>query len=199
MVIRHDVNMGLGASFRESVERARGRKFMIVPGDNDLSRETLSILLRHYDAADLVMCFFLNRERRSHARNLLSDLFAAFYTLAFGIRVQYLNGPSVFPTELLRKAGLISSRFSIVAEAHVKLLRQGVTFVEIPGYMQTGAQGSNALTWRAFRETLSVFVRLVWDVRLRRRRLFSQQPRRIELPIYVGHPGVITPAIGRGA
>ena len=177
-VIHHRANQGLGASFREALAQAGGRKFLIVPGDNDLSPTTLALLLRHRDAADLV-----NREERGLRRNVLSDLFATIYKLAFDVHVQYLNGPSVYPTAVLRRADLISSRFSIVAEAHVKLLRQGLTFVEVPGYMQTGAEGSNALSLRALRETVIVFLRLWWDVHVRRRRQYSGRPRRIEWPI----------------
>lgn len=182
-VIHHAANEGLGASFRDALHNAVGRKFLIVPGDNDLSADTLVLLLRHLHAADLVMCFFLNREERGRGRNVLSELFAALYAVVFDVHVQYLNGPSVYPSAFLREAGLISSRFSIVAEAHVKLLRQGLTFVEVPGYMQTGAAGSNALTWRALRETVIVFLRLMWDVHVRSRQRFSGRPRRIQWPI----------------
>jgi dolichol-phosphate mannosyltransferase len=182
-VIRHPTNQGLGASFREALARASGRKFLIVPGDNDLSFDTLTLLLRHRQAADLVMCFFLNREERGRWRNLLSDLFALTYAMAFDVHVRYINGPSVYPTALLREASLKSRRFSIVAEAHVKLLRQGASFIEVPGYMQTGTVGSNAVTFQAFTESMSVFLRLLWEIHVGHRRRFSAKPRRVACPI----------------
>jgi len=192
-VIHHRINLGLGASFREAVQQATGEKFLIVPGDNDLTSETLQLLLKNSRVAELVMCFFLNREERGRWRNAISDLFRLLYAIVFDLHVQYLNGPAVYPTASLRKLPLKSDRFSIVAEVNVKLLRQGLTYVEIPGYMQTGIAGSTALSFRAFREVISVFLRLIWDVHVTGRMHFNRRPRRVEKGIALLSDAIETP------
>lgn len=179
-VIHHEVNRGVGRSFRDIIRAATGEKLLIVPGDNDMSLETLTLLLRQLRTADLVMCFFMNREERGRLRNILSDLFAMLYMAAFDVYVQYVNGPCVYPVKELRQLELVSDRFSIVAEVNVKLLRQGLTYVEVPGYRQTNSEGSNALSMGSLGETISVFLRLLWEIHVRQRHLFSKRPRRMK-------------------
>jgi len=182
-LIQHPRNLGLGAAVRRAAAEARGGRFLIVPGDNDLAPATLAKLLRHAHAADLVMCYFPDRQARGVGRRLLSALFAWIYGAAFGVRVQYLNGPCVYPTDRVRAIELFSTRFSIVAEINVKLLRQGLTFVEIPGHRQTGLAGSTSLSLRNLREVVQVFLRLFAEVHFRCRRLYGRRPVRGILPM----------------
>lgn len=177
-VLRNGRNMGLGASFRRGLAEARGAKIMIAPGDNDLPRATLATLLAHADDADVVMCYFPDHALRGFARRLLSGLYGLIYAVAFGVRVRYLNGPSLYPTDRLRGINLRSDRFSIIAEINVKLLRQGLSFTEIPGQRQTGLEGSTSLSWRNLREVMVMFVKLLWEVRIRHRRAYGREPTR---------------------
>jgi len=186
-LIRHGVNRGLGQAFRTAVTAATGEKFLIVPGDNDMPAATIEALLAHADQADLVMCFFLNREQRGRMRHLLSTSFGLAYALCFDIYVEYINGPCVYPVQRLREIAYVSTRFSIVAETNVKLLRQGVSFLELPSYRQVGLEGSKSLSWRNLAETLRVFVQLLWQVHVSGRDRFSRRPRRVR-PVEVRHP-----------
>jgi len=181
-LLQNPRNLGLGASIRRAITEARGGRFMIVPGDNDLAPATLATLLRQAHAADLVMCYFPDRQARGAGRRLLSALFGRIYAAGFGVRVQYLNGPCVYPVDRLRALELFSTRFSIVAEINVKLLRQGLSFVEIPGHRQTGLAGSTSLSLRNLREVAAVFLRLFAEVHFRRRALYRRRPVRVSLP-----------------
>jgi glycosyltransferase involved in cell wall biosynthesis len=178
-LLRHPENRGLGAAFKTALAAAHGSKLMIVPGDNDLPAATLAALLRQAKRADLVMCYFPDRAQRGRSRQILSSLFGLAYATAFDVHVQYINGPSLYPVDRLRELELFSNRFSIVAEINVKLLRRGVTFIEIAGRRQTGLEGSTSLSWRNLRETLAVFVRLCYEVLWRDRRLYGRRPSRV--------------------
>ena len=103
----------------------------------------------------------------------------ALRPFAFGLRLRYINGPCVYPTRYLTELDLISSRFSIVAEINVKLLRQGLSYLQVPGNQQRGAEGSSALRLTSLLEVMSVFLRLVWQVHVSRRTLFSKRPREV--------------------
>ena len=179
VLLRHERNRGLGQALRTALAHAAGETFMIVPGDNDMPASTLLSLLDRAGEADMIMCYFPDRKKRGLARHLLSTLFGTIYAATFGISVQYINGPCLYPTDRLRALKLFSNRFSIVAEINVKLLRQGVSFLEIAGHRQTGLEGSTSLSWRNLRETISVFARLFFDVKLLDRRTFRLHPVRI--------------------
>lgn len=189
-LVRHPANRGLGQAFRTGLAEATGDKLMIVPGDNDLPAATLATLLTHRDHADLVMCYFPDRAQRGPARKLLSATFGGIYALCFGIRVQYINGPCLYPVARLRELELTSTRFSIVAETNVKLLRQGLSFCEFPSIRQVGLEGSTSLSWRNLRETMRVFMHLFWAIHVGQRARFAGRPRRVPTnePAPSGHP-----------
>ena len=152
---------------------------MIVPGDNDLPPATIGDLLKHAHAADLVMCFFMNREIRGRGRNILSTMFGLIYATAFDVHVQYINGPCLYPTAELRGLELVSNRFTIPAEINVKLLRRGVSFFEVVGFRQTGLAGSQSLSFRSLAEVTAVFIHLCWQIHWKNRQLYRRRPRRV--------------------
>lgn len=178
-LIRHPENRGLGQAFRTALVHATGEQLLIVPGDNDMPASTLDALLSHAADADMIMCFFLNREQRGLTRNVLSTLFGLMYATCFDVYVQYINGPCVYPVDRLRDLQLISTRFSIVAEINVKLLRQGITFLEVPSYRQTGLAGSTSFSLRNLAETASVFVRLFYEVHFKSPARYNHRPVRV--------------------
>jgi len=178
-LINNEVNLGVGQSMRKALAAAKYPKFIIVPGDNDMSVELLTQLFSNADRADLVMSYFLNREVRGVSRNIISTIFASIYMITFGIFVQYINGPCIYPTDRLRKLNLKANRFSIVVEATLKLLCSGASYYEVSGYMQKGLAGSTSLSWRNLTEVATSFLRLVWEIKLSGDPQFKQKPVRI--------------------
>jgi len=184
-LIQNSKNLGLGASIRRLIVEGKGEKFLFVPGDNDIPASTLELLFRNAYSAELVMCYFHNDEIRARPRLLLSTIFKLIYTICFDVYVQYFNGPAVYPLAKLRELELRSTRFSIVAEINVKLLRQGVTFAEVPGNRQVGLAGSTSLSLRSLLETMRVFLHVFFEVHLRNRDRYARRPVRVPMEISV--------------
>ncbi len=180
-VIHHATNMGLGASLKDAALIARGEKFVIIPGDNDMSPNLILSLFLNAKRADMVLCFYLNKEFRGRARNSISTLFGLIYMTVFDVVVQYINSPCLYPTARLRELKLISTRFSIAAEITIKLLKTGLTFCEIPGYMQTGLKGSRSLSIRTLAEVLATFCKLFYEIKIEKRQQFSKTPVRQQI------------------
>jgi len=178
-LVQHPQNRGLGSGLKTALAHARGRKFLIVPGDNDMPGSALRTLIAHAGIADMVMCYFHNREQRGRLRNGLSTVFGLVYASCFDVYVQYINGPCVYTVEQLRALTLHSTRFSIVAEINIKLLRQGVTYLEIPTHRQVGLDGSRSFSFRNLRETVRVFIHLLNEVHRKEAARYSRRPRRI--------------------
>ncbi len=181
-VLHHARPVGLGASFKEVLATARGDKTIIIPGDNDMSYDLILSLFQNVDTADLVLCFYLNREIRGRLRNVVSTLFGLTYMAVFGVFIQYINSPCLYPTAMLRDLDLTAKKFSIVAEATIKLLKKGVTFYEIPGYMQTGLESSRSLSWSSLVEVVTTFLALLYEIKWAKRREFNAVPVRVGVP-----------------
>ena len=191
-LIQNPRNLGLGASLRRAIDLAGSDKILFVPGDNDLPAATLDLLFRNADVADVVMCYFHNNEIRGRIRLLVSTLFTLVYTTCFDLYVQYLNGPAVYPVAKLHDLQLHSTRFSIVAEINVKLLRQGVTFAEVANNRQAGLDGSGSFSFANLLETARVFFQVLMDVYVRHPAKYASRPVRLsyELSLTAAAPDV---------
>lgn len=183
VVIHHETNLGLGAAMRHALALARYPKFAVVPGDNDMATDCITLLFRNADHADIVMFYFLNKEIRSVFRNVVSTIFGTIYMITFGIFVQWITCPCIWPTERLRTIDLKASRYSFNVEATVKLLCSGATYHEVGGYMQTGSVGSNALTLRNLGEVIRSYLRLVYEIKFAGRGRYDKKPRRVIVPL----------------
>jgi len=178
-LIQNPGNLGLGASIRRAIDAASAEKFLFIPGDNDIPSSTLELLFTNAYAAEVVMCYFHNNESRGRLRFLVSTLFMLIYTTCFDLYVQYINGPAVYPVARLRDLELHSTRFSIVAEINVKLMRQGITFIEVPSNRQVGLEGSTSFSLRSILEAFRVFAWVIVDVYIRDRQKYSLRPVRL--------------------
>jgi glycosyltransferase involved in cell wall biosynthesis len=178
-MIQNPKNLGLGTSMRRAIASAQGEKFLTIPGDNDISVSLLEQIFKNAYAAEVVMCYFQNDEVRGRPRFLLSTLFRLIYTTSFDIYAQYLNGPAVYPVGNLRELHLHSTRFSIPSEINVKLLRQGLTYVEIPSNRQGAPEHGTSVNLRNLMETFQVFLLVLLDVYVRDAPKYAFRPIRV--------------------
>lgn len=177
----HPANRGLGASIRAGIDMAHFPKFMVVPGDNDVSVGMLTMVLQFRDEADIILTAPLNKEQRNLWRNILSMFYQMAYMTVFDVYVSYINGPGIWPTEDARRAKLRSNRFSIISELNVKVLRMGRSFAEVPGYFQSGPKARRTVTLRNLLEVAGSFIRLARDVHFRRRAELGHRPVRKQI------------------
>jgi glycosyltransferase involved in cell wall biosynthesis len=187
-VITHPTNLGVGAAFRDALAVAKFDRFVIVPGDNDMSADVLRQLLQCRNSADIVMAFPINNENRTLPRNVLSFFYRMSYMVAFRIFVNYVNAPCVYPTEKLRALDLRSRRFSIIAEATTKLLRTGCSYAEIPGFFQSMQGTRSTVTLRNLAEVMRSFLSLLLDIHVVHRARYARVPRRVFIDIAGNSP-----------
>jgi glycosyltransferase involved in cell wall biosynthesis len=178
-VIHHQANLGLGSAIRSGLAVARCRKFMVIPGDNDVQRGLVDLMLRFCDHADMILTVPLNREIRTLSRMTLSLIYQLIHMMAFRVFVNYINGPGIWPTEAARAIELRGQRFSIISELNIKLLRSGCSYLEVPGYFQAGPKARRTVTSRNLTEVMTSFLALLYDIRVRHRSRFSLVPRRV--------------------
>lgn len=181
--IHHPVNKGIGYTIRNGIAAARGEQFILVPGDNDMSREFLRLMLSHRYDADMVVSVPINHEIRSLLRNMLSVLYRLAYMVGFRVYLNYFNGSCIYHTDKVRNLSIVSRGPSIIAEINTKLLRAGCTYCEIPGYFQTGSKPGRMLTFRNLLEVARTYLRLLMEVHVLRRSEFHGVSRRVYIDL----------------
>ncbi len=179
--IYHSENMGLGRSIVDGVHKASMPQFIIVPGDNDISLSSLSLMLHFRDAADLILTVPINKEVRPIGRQIISATYQILHNIFFGTSVGYLNGPGIWPTEQVKLLKLTSNRFSIISELNVKLLTKGIEFAEVPIYLQAEEPTRSTVNIKNMIEVVKVFLMLVVELNLKPDRQEKRPLNRVKI------------------
>jgi glycosyltransferase involved in cell wall biosynthesis len=190
--IHHPRNQGIGQSFIDALTIAKYDRITFFSGDNNAHRSTIDALFANFDKADVVISYFINTEARGRFRNLLSTVFSTIHVTFFDLHVKYINGNAVYPTELLRETQLNARGYSIYAEINVKLLRRGVTFLEVAGYSNPEATKSQAVRAKNLMNVMRSFLFLLYEVRVRDKTLYLKNPTRIDVPDFSSAEAGIT-------
>lgn len=146
--IHNGSTRGLGYSYRKGVQLAALEHVMLVPGDNEVSGESIRALLGSLGRVDVVLAYPLNPSIRSGGRRLLSTLFVRLLNGLFGLRLRYYNGPAVFRTDQVRACNMTTNGFPYHAEIVVQLVKSGASYRETGMTIRNrGYGGSKALRW----------------------------------------------------
>lgn len=164
-LVTHAENEGLGSALRDGF-RASTKTFVTgYPADNDQSSQILIDLIRNRKTADLVSSYVTNLHTRPFIRRLISVFFVKLMNRFFGLRLKYYNGYFICRRDLLKKINLTSQGFTIFAEIKVKLLKKGVTFVELAYETSPRLKGnSKALRFKNIIQTILFIPQLMKDI-----------------------------------
>ena len=146
-VIHNAQNLNLGGAFKRGLKEVTLDYVMWLPGDNAAPAETIRITLEKIGQADIVVPYLLDTTGRSLPRRVISRSYTTLLNFLFRLNLRYYNGIVVHRRELLQGIEITTSSFACFAEALIKLLRGGATYVEV-GF--NGVQRSVART-SAFR------------------------------------------------
>ena len=174
-------NLGYGQSLIKGLDSVNYDKFMVIPGDNDLPKETIKIGLKNMNKADLVMLFPINTDNRSKVRNVVSIIFNLMYLIFFDTYVNYINAPAVYPTKIVRNLKLKSNRFSIISEMITKLLHSDVTYCEIPAFFASSLRKRRTVTLKNFIDVVSSFIKIYIDIKITNKKQFLKKSTRINI------------------
>lgn len=147
-VIHNSRNMGLGHAYKVGVAEVRMPYVIMVPGDNNHSAaDGIIPILCCRGQADVIIPYVSNRNVRSVHRIAISSFFSGLMNTLFGMHVRYYNGLVLHRRDLIQKTTIETNGFCYQAEALVRLLKNGASFIQIP--VVIGAHGDR--NSRAFR------------------------------------------------
>ncbi len=161
-VFRNAKNMGLGYNYHVGAQMARCQYVMLVPGDNEVTAESLCAVFREAGKADILVAHIANRRARPLRRQIVSRLFTLTMNFLFGMKLQYYNGINVIRTDLVRQCPPLTNGFAYMALILVQLIKKGHSYAMTGFLVQKRAHGKT----KAFRvkNVLSVLqsVALLW-------------------------------------
>ena len=166
-VLRNAVNLGYGGAYKRGAAVARMDHVMLIPGDNGFPAPSIAEILQHVGQADIVIPHVDNRNVRARWRTFVSGRYTALLNFLFRLRVSYYHSAVVHRTALLRTITVTSNGFGFQAEAVVKLLARGCSYVECGISIREREAGqSSALRPRNIVSVLRTIAHLVYTVGL---------------------------------
>lgn len=128
---RNTANRGLGYNYLHSADFAKGRYYMLVNGDNDIPKESLSGILDQLHNADIIIPYVENQGDRPWIRQIISHLFTFVVNILSGNRIKYYNGPVIHLTDNIRKLRPETMGFGYQAELLCRALQLGYSHIEV--------------------------------------------------------------------
>ena len=178
---KNEKNLGLGQSIKKGITKIKHTKFMMIPGDNDLSSQAIAAAIKHVSSVDLLMLFPVNFDNRSKVRNIVSHIYRIIYLIFFDTYVHYINGPSIFPTEKVKNLKLHSNRFSIISEMITKLLHSDITYCEIPFFFVAKSRKRNTISISNLINAIYSFLKIFIEMKILNRGKYSNKAIRKNL------------------
>lgn len=182
-VIHNPRNRGFGYNYERGIELAKLDYITMFPGDNEIPREGITVILDAIGSAEIVVPYISTPHIRTWSRRLLSATFIALVNAMFGLQLRYFNGPCALPRALLLSVPLRTHGFAYMATILVRLIRSGHSYVEVPMPLQARQRGrSKAFRPKNIASVLASLAGLFWEVQVtdrdRYRRVGSAVERR---------------------
>ena len=182
-VIHNPVNLSLGGAYKRGVAVAEAEHVIMIPGDDGFPGPSIAEIIRHAGEADIIIPVVTNSGVRVWYRALASKGFTTLLNWLFWLDVGYYNGAVLQRTDRLHTIEITTNSFAYQAEALVKLIARGATYVHCYVSIQERAAGrSSALSWKNQLAVWRTILHLMADVglfRLRRRHNRADAPQRI--------------------
>jgi glycosyltransferase involved in cell wall biosynthesis len=171
-VIHHPRNQGFAAAYGTGLEHARMDYFSFITGDNENDTEVQRAVFAAVGAADLVIPYIANPERKPWYRRLLTWISTTQLNTLFGWRLRYYQGGTVYPTALARTLPRSTKGFFFITEMLVYAIDAGYTQLEVPLPLRGRDYGqSKAVSLSNMVDAQVAILFLWWNIRVRQRRL----------------------------
>jgi dolichol-phosphate mannosyltransferase len=166
-VVHHAQNRGFSASYRTGLDSARMAYFTFVPGDHEVTPESVHAIFGAVGSADIVVPYHGTPWNRTWGRRILTWICTTQINVLFGYHLKYFQGPAVYPTALARALPNTTSGFFFATEMLVNALRMGYSWIEVPLVHRERTYGqSKAVRPANIINAQLTIVRLWWHVRI---------------------------------
>lgn len=159
-ILHHAKNEGFGATFNDGLTLASKKFVTGFPADNDMYRETFRDIVRARKGGVLVSTY-MSRDSRPYMRRIATRGFTIVMNFIFGLKLKYYNGYFICPLKLVKPLTLESKGFTYFAELKIKLIKNGVKYIEISYICAPRRHGtSKALSAKSIFQALHAIISL---------------------------------------
>jgi len=167
-VVHHPVNRGFSAAYRTGLDHARMEYFTFVPGDHEVTPESVQAIFGAVGSADIVIPYHGTPWNRTWNRRILTWICTTQINVLFGHHLKYFQGPAVYPTAVARALPNTTTGFFFATEMLVHALRMGYSWVEVPLTHRERTYGtSKAVRPSNVVNAQLTILRLWWRIRVR--------------------------------
>lgn len=164
-MLNHDYPKGIGASFWDGVDNARGNAVCMLPGDNEIEPREIIRYLNLLGYVDMVIPFVINKRLRPRYRNLLSSLYTFIINTTFLTPLNYTNGAVIYRKSLLHELDYRVNGFVFQTDILIRLVKRGYLFAEVPYRIRRRKEGkSKACTLGSLCNVIKDYLRLVKEI-----------------------------------
>ncbi|MEW6618869.1 MAG: glycosyltransferase family 2 protein [bacterium] len=164
-MLRHEKPQGIGTSFWDGVDNAKGDIVIMLPGDNENDPWEI---LRYYellDHVDMIIPFIFNKEARSLFRNVLSFIYRFIINTTFLVYFNYTNGTVLYRKSILKELEYRSHSFFFQTDILIRLVKRGYLFAEVPYRLGLRKEGvSKAITFPSLLQVTKGYFQLLNDI-----------------------------------
>jgi NAD(P)-dependent dehydrogenase (short-subunit alcohol dehydrogenase family) len=179
VVRRNDRRMGPGYCIIAGSREARTPFVVWAPADNTWPLRSFVDLFGNLGKADIVTSYANNLlVAMPFFKRLVSRSYTTILNLLFRRTMRYYNGLTIYPTEFLAQGPLDTHGFGFQAEALLKAVASGYSFVEIA--LPVDAKNlpmSRSITLGNTVDATLTILRLVWEFRI----VGRSDPRRLKV------------------
>jgi glycosyltransferase involved in cell wall biosynthesis len=166
--VHHPANLGLAESYRTGLANARMAYFTFVPGDHEVTRDSLDRIFGAVGTSDLVVPYHGTPWNRTWHRRVLTFVCTTQINMLFGRRLNYYQGPTVYPTALARALPITTHGFFFCTGMLLNALAMGYSFVQVPLTHQERTYGrSKAVKLSNIIDAELTILKLWWNVHVR--------------------------------
>lgn len=162
--IKHEAPRGIGRSYWEGVDKARGDLICMLPGDNENEPREIFRYYGLLDHVDIVIPFVYNKEVRSTFRNILSFVYRFIINSTFLVNFNYTNGTVICRKSILKELEHGSDGFFFQTDILIRAVKKGYLFAEVPYRLDLRNAGiSKATSYPSLIKVVKGYFRLLKD------------------------------------
>jgi len=164
-VLHHATPQGIGGSFWDGVKAAQGDVVVMIPGDGENDAKEILLYLPLMDQVDMVIPYVFNKQVRSRARRMVSNLYRGIINISFGMTLNYMNGTVMYRKSILDDIELKARGFFYQTELLIKCINRGYLYAEVPyALLQRAAGTSKATSFKSLRNVMKAYLSLFIDI-----------------------------------
>lgn len=164
-MVSHPTPFGVGASFWDGVDAARGEIICMLPGDNENDPKEILRYIHLLDDVDIVIPFVFNREVRSRLRNFISTIYHRIINLTFFTSLNYTTGTVLYKKSLLKELPVRRKGFFFQTDILIRLVKQGYLYAEVPYRLRGRRKGRSKVTsLHSIKEIVKDYLYLLKDI-----------------------------------